>query len=142
MAYHRSTAVIDTTAGAWFEVRINHISVKTKTGKASLIPLATAQEDPLTLTPSKAFDNLSSTPVVLPTDAESLLVSYWNSGNSLSAIKNASSPLNVEIIVSTKSGATVRLAALSTASENLPETRLLLTTPISAFAGEEISVRT
>lgn len=142
VAYHRATAVVDTASGAWFDMRLDKISVKTKTGKEFVIPFANAQEDPLTLTPAKAFDNLSSMPVVLPADAESLLVSYWNSGNSLSAIKTASNPLSVEIIVTNKSGNTIRMAALSAASENLPETKLLLTTPMSAFAGEEISVRT
>jgi hypothetical protein len=87
MAYHRSIAIIDTTANAWLEVRLNKLSVKTRRGEEFTMPFANAKEDALTLTPANAFSNLASSPVTLPADAESLAVVCQVSGQGLSAIK-------------------------------------------------------
>ncbi|MGH7450037.1 MAG: S8 family serine peptidase, partial [bacterium] len=141
VAYHRSIAVLDTTAGAWLDVRLDKLSVKTKAGGELAIPFVNAKEDSLTLTPTNAFANLASPAVSLPADAESLFVLCQVSGQTLSAIKQAN-PIDVEIILTEKSGATIKLPVINTAAENLSTTLFTLSAAISAFAGGEVSLST
>jgi hypothetical protein len=137
-AYHRSVAVIDSTTSAWLEVRLDKLSVKTKSGSEFAIPFENAKEDDATLTPANAFINLSAPPVVLPADAESLLVNCQISAQDLSAIKNASSTVVADIILSGKDGTTLGLPILRATPENLAEDKLVLRAPISTFAGSEL----
>jgi len=95
--YHRSIAVIDTTADNWLEVRIDKLAVQTKSGEELTIPFAEAKEDDNTLTPANAFANLASSPITLPFEAESLFVHCQVNGQGLSAIKKRESTINVEI---------------------------------------------
>ncbi len=141
-SYHRSIAVIDTVTSAWLEVRLDKLSVKTKSGNEFTIPFENAKEDDATLTPANAFINLSSSSVLLPADAESLLVSCQVNAQGLSAIKNASSTVGADIILSRKDGATLGLPVFRATSENLAETKFVLSAPLSTFAGSEISLRT
>ncbi len=142
VAYHRSIAVLDPDNGAWLEVRLDRLSVKTKTSDELGIPFVTAKEDSLTLTPVNAFTNLASTLVSLPADAESLSVSCMISGKGLTAIKNLSSLIGVEFVLTGQNGAIIKMPAVNTASENLPETKFSLSTGIAAFAGGTLNLRT
>ena len=142
VAYHRSIAVVDTSTGAWLEVRLDKLLMKTKSGDEFIIPFETAREDDATLTPANAFINLSSPPVLLPADAESLQVSCQVSAQGLSAIKDASSAVGADIILSGKNGATLGLPVFRATSENIAETKLVLAAKISAFAGSELRLRT
>jgi hypothetical protein len=142
MAYHRSVAIIDTTANAWLEVRLNALSVKTRRGDELAIPFASAKEDSLTLTPANAFSNLASSPVTLPADAESLAVVCQVSGQGLSAIKNAAKPIVIELVFSGKNGATLRVPMITISTDGVPETKIPSMRGIAAFAGGEASLRT
>ncbi|KAA0223565.1 hypothetical protein EDS67_25705 [candidate division KSB1 bacterium] len=126
VAYHRSIAVIDTASGAYLELRINKLSVKTRTGDEFTIPFSMAQEDTATLTPANAFINLASQTVLLPADAESLVVNCLISGQELSAIRPAAGMLAADFILAGKGGATLGLPVLRATSENLAETKLML----------------
>lgn len=142
VAYHRSTAILDTTIGAWLEVRLDNLTVKTNSGDEFSIPFEEAKEDSLTLAPAKAFINLASAPAFLPANAESLFVQYIISGQGLSLIKNLSSPIGIEIIFSGKTGGTIGLPVLTITTEGLPETKRLLSARIANLAGKEVSLRT
>lgn len=142
VAYHRSIAVLDPDTNAWLEVRLDKMSVKTKTGEELSIPLVNPKEDSLTLTPPNAFANLASQAVVLPADADSLSITCLVSGQGLSAVKNSANPIGVDIVLTAKRGATIKLPVINSAAQNLTTKRLLLTTSIAAFAGAEVSLNT
>jgi hypothetical protein len=139
--YHRSIAVIDTTTGNWLEVRLDKLAVKTKSGEEFAIPFAEAKEDATSLTPANAFANLASSLIALPADAESLLVNCRVNGQGLSAIKNRANSINVEMTLSPKNGATVKLPIINTSSENLLETVRTIAIAAANFAGNEINLR-
>jgi hypothetical protein len=142
IAYHRSMAVLDPAAGAWFDVRLDKLSVKTRTGTELLIPFVDAKEDLLTLTPANAFINLASSLATLPTDAESLSVQCVVSGQGLAVIKSAGAAINAEIIIAGTNGITIKVPVLNTTAATLPETKFLLSTPVTNFAGAGLSLRT
>lgn len=141
MAYHRSIAIIDTTTNNWLEVRLDKLSVKTKTGEEFAIPFAEAKEDTYSLTPANAFANLASAWFTLPADAESLLVRCQINGQGLSAIKNRANLINVEMALAHKNGETLKLPVITASSENLPETKRTMALLASNLAGGEISLR-
>jgi hypothetical protein len=142
MAYHRSIAVLDPITNAWLEVRLDKMSVKTKTGEELSIPWVNPKEDSLTLTPPNAFTNLASQAVVLPVDADSLSITCMVSGQGLSAVKNGANPIGVDIVLAAKRGATIKLPVINSTAQNLVATTLTLITAISAFAGDEASLST
>ena len=87
LSYHRSIAVIDTTTRNWLEVRLDKLAIKTKSGEEVAIPFVEAKEDDKTLKPAKAFDNLASSSITAPADAESLFVRCQVNGQGISTIK-------------------------------------------------------
>lgn len=142
IAYHRSIAVLDPNTGAWLEVRLDKLSVKTKAGEEFVIPFVNAKEDSLTLTPANGFINLASSHVTLPTDAESLFVRCVVSGQNLPALKTAGAAIRAELVIAGTNDTTFKLPMVNTTSASLPETKFLLSTSVTSFAGIGFSLRT
>ncbi len=141
VAYHRSVAVIDTATGAWLDLRLDNVCVKTKSGEERLVPLAPAKEDALTLTPANAFSNLASALATLPAEAESLLVTYRLGGQNLSDLRDEADVIDIRLVLSGQNGATVALPVLAAASGNLEERKLVLSTGISNLAAAEVTLQ-
>jgi len=139
-AYHRSVAVLDTTANAWLELRLDKLSVKTHAGEELLLPFVTAQEDSLTLTPSRAFVNLASSSLTLPAEAESLFVSYLVGAQRLSSLKSGS-VITLSLAFTGKKDSR-SLPLLTTTSDSISVKSFKLATRISSFANDEVSLRT
>lgn len=141
VAYHRSVAVIDTATGAWLDLRLDKVFVKTKSGEERLVPLAPAREDALTLTPANAFTNLVSSPATLPVEAESLLVTYRLGGQNLSDLRDEADVIDIRLVLSGQNGATIALPVLAVAGGNLEERKLVLSAGISTFAANEVTLQ-
>lgn len=73
--YSRSISWLD-GFGAYLEVRLNNIHVKTKNGVEQPLEFVRASLDSFQLTTANAWDLLASTSSLLPAEAESLIVEY------------------------------------------------------------------
>jgi len=138
LAYHRSIAVLDTTTNAWLDLRLDKLSVKTRGGDELLLPFVTAQEDSLTLTPSRAFVNLASSSLTLPADAESLFVSYLVGGQRLSTLRN--NTITLGLIFNGKKSGSRSLPLIATTSDSISVANLKLAARISTFANDEVTL--
>jgi hypothetical protein len=140
VAYHRSVAVVDTATGGWFEVRIEGMALKTSraTTEIAFSNVASSFE----LTPTNAMDGLSSQSIIVPAEAESLFVRYAISGEKLSIIKNATSPLRVELAIVETGGNTTPMPVFAIDTDSLEKKELTIAVAASAFAGKEIILRT
>ena len=132
---------MDTATGAWVDVRVEGMALKTNSQVRQNIAFANVASS-LEMTPANAFDGLSSQSIVVPAEAESLMVHYAISGEKLSAVKNAASPLRVELIIVEKSGSTTYVPVFLTDMESLEKKDLTIALAVSAFAGKEIILKT
>ena len=141
VAYRRSIAVIDTFSGAWLEIRLDELSVTTASGEEFSIPFEEAKEDEQTLTPANAFGNLSSREVMIPAEAESLRVKATLGAEGLSAIRNAATPIGIEISLAANGGAAVRLPLAAITQERLARTKPAWSIALAAFKGKSMKLR-
>jgi len=138
--YHRSVTVVDTTTSAWFDVRVEGMTITTTAGTRSAISLIDV--DPSSaITPANAFDGLSSQSLVVPATAESLIVSFAISGDKLSVVKNNASPLQVELMAIEKGGKITTVPVFLTNAESFPKTNLTIALAATAFDGKEITLK-
>ncbi|MDZ7369127.1 MAG: S8 family serine peptidase [candidate division KSB1 bacterium] len=104
--YSRSIAWLDGT-GAYLEVRIHQIGVKIKDGTMQKFEFVPASLDSFQLTPANSWSFLTSTPAVLPADAESLFVDYTVAANLLQSVANAGGNRYVNVDVKNTNGQTL-----------------------------------
>ncbi len=134
--YHRAVGVIDTTTGAWLNVRVENFLVKHKDGSYSFVDFVPTPADTLALSSDEACAALTSDDFVLPVDAESLLVEVSIAGEKAARLGNASNPLSLEFKAETTKGqpSTKRFSALTFVSnEKFNQARLRLSVDLSGL---------
>jgi hypothetical protein len=92
------------------------------------------------LKPAKAFDNLASSSITLPADAESLFVSCRVNGQGLSTIKNNVDAIVVELKLTAKKAGALKLPIITTTVDGLPEAVRIIGLGISNLIGDEANL--
>lgn len=141
MLYHRSAAVVDTATGAWFDVRVKGMALRTNLEAKSDIAFAPFERS-LVSNVATVFDGLASQNFLVPVDAESLTVNYSISGEKISKIKEAASPIIVELMIIESGGNITKLPILTVGTESFEKKEVSFSVPISKFAGKQITVKT
>jgi M6 family metalloprotease-like protein len=141
VAYSRSAAVVDTTSGAWLDVRIENISVKEKTQNVSELPFVDLPEN-VTLTSTEVFQGLDSQASLVSATAEALNIHYSITAEKLDAIKSKAEPVQITLLIGDQAGKTAIYKIFTANAERLDKTDLNVSIPLKDFVGKEITLKT
>jgi len=95
--YVRAAGLVDTTSGAWLNVRLESFMVKHQDGRLSRIDFSPAPPDTVVLSPEEAWAALCSADFTLPVDADSLITVFSVSGKNVASLSDGSAPLELNL---------------------------------------------
>ncbi len=139
--YSRSISIVDTSTGAWFDVRIEKISMNEKGQNNSEVTLVDVPS-PITLTVADAFRYLSSKVFTTFSTTDTVKIQYSINGEKLNKLIKDVLPVQVNASIEDQSGKNINYKVLSSDPITFSKKKLTVTIPLKDFIGKNISIKT
>jgi M6 family metalloprotease-like protein len=139
--YIRSIAVVDTASGAWFDIRMEKISINDKGQNISEISIVDVPSS-ISLTVANAFNYLSSKVFTTFSTTDTVKIQYLINGEKLNTLIKDILPVQVNASIEDQNGKNVNYRVLTPDPVTFSKKKLTVMIPLKDFNGKNISIKT